>query len=1320
MKKINLMALISAFVCLFIMPASAQTRRPVDSKHPLWMVHVDVWNKADPQKIIDLIPTDIRPYVCMNLSLSCQYDTEKNVYKMPQNAILTFKSWATVCQANGMWFTCQPASGGHTHIQDSDLATFEYFFTHYPNFLGWNYAEQFWGFDATGDASSSTQASRLALFAKLVPMHHKYGGFLTISFCGNIWSHGLNPVGMMKRNSDLLSACQQYPDAIVWLYKYTTASCWYNNESVSFSPFISGLTNYYGVRYDKCGWDGALGCLYGQNHGKKYPVAAGIGTVMEQTCVNGGAIWDGPELIWTEDFQNLSNTTVDGYTRRNWGRYAGFDNAWIDMFRKIIDGTMYIPTRSEVVGKTKIVVVNDVTSGSDENKYAAWGDLYDGLYKQTDPFNIGTGQWMNNCCYFKKTGRYGTIPVAIGLYDATAKSIPVQVKKSTYSSRWNTQTAKVNEFNNYYPEVSTGDLFVNRYRNQIVAYTPYSYSNSHLWATGTIPLKYNTCTNLKLEFGKLCSGVVHEYSDHINLYLNNYRTDTTTLVLDRITVTGAKSKPTFTVTNRQSAVSNNSSSWNSSTGTFVLSINHCGPVDVKINCAGSNTGRSTDVVSSSTLATPQQPSEYRGDVIIEAEDMDYKSIKSCVLDPYNLYPSVRGHAGNGFMDMGTSTSGSLRHYYTAKYAEKYNIILRYTNLGSAGQMTMSVNGTSQKVTLATTNTNEWKEVTLSNVSLAKGNNTLIITNTGGVNAYIDNVTYSPVNQTSTTSTTTTTTAATTSSTSGLSTVNLTANDFKTWSAADATNKLVSDADGACNVGSSTDLIFGEYGVYYLDYADLSNVSKLTIVASAGEPRMLFNRASDGGTIQVELPRDKSTYETVTTNSDGTTTYVVDVAKIVKQCGFAHLHAIKGANWTNCTAKSMQITYAEESTGTSLTQALTKGNYRPEGWTCYDAGSKLSTGDAYSGPRVFNFTAGGDFSYGFYIRQQSPSAAGYIEYGNNNGYALTINQLGNYYLTFNCAAWQGSPYVKAEVYTPSGNVIAKTFVQCTKNLNKSTSASTSGSNTGSLSFYALDKGNYRVRFTPCADANGNGGYWLEAMVANINFRYMGNPLSFIQGNYVNNGWTILDGGNAVASGSKTSGPRIFCFPTAGLFNHALYVRSTSANTSANYAEFGGTKGYALSLLPGNYTVSYDYAAWSGAPYLKCEILNESGNTVASTITACAYSVSKNTSASTASAGNASLTFNISTLGNYRVRWTPVADAQGTGAYWLETLVGDIRIMQNSGLESKSLIPGESLDDATDIESIEEPEAPVYYNLQGTKVQNPTRGIYIRNGKKVFVR
>ena len=744
MKTSMIRLALAATLLIASLNVSAQERRPIDSKHPLWLVHVDVWNKADPQKIIDLIPDDIKPYVCMNLSLSCQYDTEKNVYKMPQNAVKTYKSWGTVCQQNGMWFTCQPASGGHTHIQDDDLETFEYFYQHFPNFLGWNYAEQFWGFDEAGDKSSSTQSSRIALFAKLVPMAHQYGGFLTVSFCGNIWSHPLNPVGMMKRNKDLLKACQDYPEAILWLYKYTTSSCFYNNESVTFSPFISGLAKNYGVRYDNCGWNGALEAFFGKDNGKKYPVAAGIGTVMEQTCVNGGAVWDGPELIWTEDFQNLNNSTVNGYTRRNWGTFPGFQNAWIDMFRKIIDGTLYIPTREEVVEKTKIVVINDVSSGNDEQKYAAWGDLYDGLYKQTDPFNKNNGQWMDNYCYFKKTGRYGAIPVAIGLYDDVAKAIPVQVKKSAYTSRWSSQTKKVAEFNKQYREVSTGDLYVNRYKNQLVTYTPYTYMNKKTTASAEIPLEYNTCEKLELTWGKLSSGLIKEYADSITFYLNNYRTDTTTAVLDKIAVTGATEEPTFTLTKRGKATATTTNEWDAETGTYTLSVKHMGPVDITLHCAGEATERSSDMVSSTPLSAdlPKQPEDYEGEIIIEAEDMDFKNIKSCVTDPYTWYPNVRGHAGNGFMDMGNNTSGALRHEINIKHPGDYRVAIRYNCTSKTATLATTINGKRNSVRCEKTTSNEWKKATF-DATLKEGKNTLTITNTGGAAMYIDNVTYAP-------------------------------------------------------------------------------------------------------------------------------------------------------------------------------------------------------------------------------------------------------------------------------------------------------------------------------------------------------------------------------------------------------------------------------------------------------------------------------------------------------------------------------------------------------------------------------------------------
>lgn len=741
MKKTIIKIILMLVLSVFFLPVMAQQRRPIDNEHPLWLVHIDVWYTADPQKIIDLIPDDVKPYVCMNLSLSCQFDKEKNVYKMPQQAVRTYKSWASVCQKNGMWFTCQPASGGHTHIQDDDMETFEYFFKRYPNFLGWNYAEQFWGFDEAGDMSSSSQDSRWALFAKLVEMSHKYGGFLTVSFCGNIWSHALNPLGEMKRNTDLLEACRKYPEAMLWLFKYTTSSCFYNNESVTFSPFISGLAKNYGVRYDNCGWNGATEEIVGKDK-CKYPASAGIGTVMEQTGINGGAVWDGPELTWREEcFHEVGTTTVDGYRRRNWEQFPNFKGVWLDMFRKVIDGTIRIPSRKEVVERTKIVVVNDVSTGNDEQKYAAWGSLYDGLYKQDDPFNRGNGQWMDNFCYLKKTGRYPTIPVVLELADDLAQSIPLQVKKSNYSQRWSSTAKKVEDFNQYYPEVSTGDLFVARMGNQLVTYTPYTYLNKKISAVASIPLKYNTCDTLRLNYGKLSSGTIREYAGHLDIYLNNFRTDTTLAVKDVITVIGATEQPTYTLEKRNNAMCTHSGEWNADSHTYTLTVNHMGPIDISIQCSGNNT-RDEEAPAATALPIPRQPEAFHGPIIIEAEDMDYRNIKNCSLSPYSQYPNEIGHAGNGFIDMGTNSSGSLRHQLTLTEGGQYRIVVRYTCESTAGHLSLLVNGTRKIVDCERTAFNEWRKASVE-VSLNEGTNDLRLNNVEGMPVFIDQIVYMP-------------------------------------------------------------------------------------------------------------------------------------------------------------------------------------------------------------------------------------------------------------------------------------------------------------------------------------------------------------------------------------------------------------------------------------------------------------------------------------------------------------------------------------------------------------------------------------------------
>lgn len=750
MKK-NFLLLVLLMLTIAWQSATAQQRRPIDSQHPLWLIHIDVWNSADPQKIIDLIPADIKPYVCMNLSLSCQFDTNTSMYRMPRNAVRTYKSWASVCQLNNMWFSCQPASGGHTHIQDNDLETFEYFFKTYPNFLGWNYAEQFWAFGDAGDMSSMTAASRWALFANLVEMSHKYGGFLTVSWCGGDYHMSTNPMAELKADKNFLAACKKYPEAILFLYKYTHASSFYNNESICWGPFISGLAKNYGVRYDNCGWNDTTKKLVGENK-CTYPGSAGIGTVMEQTCVNGGAVWDGPELIWTEDFKNLNNTTVNGYTRRNWGRFDNFNGIWLDMWRRIIDGTMYIPTREEVVNKTKIAVINDFSSGYES--YTSWDDLYNGLYLQTDPFNQrkesrhNYGQWYNNLCYFKSTGRYGAIPIVIDMYDDIAKSIPIKVKRSNYQSRWSDEATKQADFNEQYPEVSTGDLYVNRYRNQLVTYTPYSYLNSKKTATADIPLLYNTCEKMNLTYGKLSSGVIREYEDHINFYLNNYRRDTTNAITDKIVIYGVKSTPSCTLTMPSTGADSQKATitlkrYDSAKKTYTIWLSHLGPVLLSIKCTGDGTDRMTDVLPADTLALPKQPEPFKGPIIIEAENMDYKNVNVALTHSGWWAQEYKDFAAMGYVETYENANSSLRHSLKLTEGGDYNIRVRYCNSNKAGSMKATVNGTDYAMTFEKVDINDWREAVIT-TTLNAGENTLILQNSDLIKMTIDQIIYEPV------------------------------------------------------------------------------------------------------------------------------------------------------------------------------------------------------------------------------------------------------------------------------------------------------------------------------------------------------------------------------------------------------------------------------------------------------------------------------------------------------------------------------------------------------------------------------------------------
>ena len=140
------------------------------------------------------------------------------------------------------------------------------------------------------------------------------------------------------------------------------------------------------------------------------------------------------------------------------------------------------------------------------------------------------------------------------------------------------------------------------------------------------------------------------------LYLNNYRNDTTTQVLDKIVIVGATEEPTYTVTKRTLASHTTTEEWDAETGTFTLNVKHLGALDVTINCTGTATERSTDTASSEPLTEdlPKQPEDYNGEIIIEAENLDRKDVGSVALTHSGWWAqNVKDFAGMGYVDLGT-------------------------------------------------------------------------------------------------------------------------------------------------------------------------------------------------------------------------------------------------------------------------------------------------------------------------------------------------------------------------------------------------------------------------------------------------------------------------------------------------------------------------------------------------------------------------------------------------------------------------------------------------------------------------------------------
>ena len=733
--------------------AASTLRRPVDNEHPMWIVHIETWNTPDPQKIIALIPEDIRPYVVFNISMSIYWTNHQ--WGMVQDGYELAKSWLKACGDAGVWCMIQPSSGGQCHFPDYDRSynsvnypnkgkfvshadedyentIYAEFFRDYPNFIGFNYCEQFWGFEAADFPITVPQ--RYQHFAHLLKLCNKYGGYLDVSWCGNQWSPNINPLAMLKQVPEWEEACRKYSENFILEEKYTQGGYIADMESLVYGYYVAGYCDNFGIRYDETGWTDSTWSGSGASSKDQFNQVTGLPIYLERMVKNGATVIDGPELVTVDDFKETwGYTDSEGYHVREWKMLDQFQNVAMDFMRKIVDGSVEIPTREEVVRNTKVVLIHDVNSGNIDNKYSTYPSLFEGLYRMN-----GDGNLKDNHNLYKQTGRYQTIPTVLALTDSLAKSIPVQVKHSAYTSKWNSISAKQNEFNSLYLSEYTGNCYVGRNDNTWIAYN----NNKNGSNCGAVfNLRYNSCKSMDVNFNAYGNALIHEFNDRIEIYANNYdEKHPTELRTDTFKIVGCSGEPAFTAKDRGVGQVKSQITTSYENETFTVTLRHNGPVDLSVNCQGSETNRLT-APAKHALTAPAQPSFYVGVRQYEAETFDYKNIEGNVANACGS--GVSNIQGQGFLKFGKNGNAAVKDIVTTKKAGEFTFKLRYSSTSDINNVDLYVNG-SKVTTLrlgSTSGYSNWKTAE-QKINLKAGDNKIELKANAGLSSslYLDNFT----------------------------------------------------------------------------------------------------------------------------------------------------------------------------------------------------------------------------------------------------------------------------------------------------------------------------------------------------------------------------------------------------------------------------------------------------------------------------------------------------------------------------------------------------------------------------------------------------
>lgn len=211
-----------------------------------------------------------------------------------------------------------------------------------------------------------------------------------------------------------------------------------------------------------------------------------------------------------------------------------------------------------------------------------------------------------------------------------------------------------------------------------------------------------------------------------------------------------------------------------------------------------------------------------------------------------------------------------------------------------------------------------------------------------------------------------------------------------------------------------------------------------------------------------------------------------------------------------------------------------------------------------------------------------------------------------------------------------------------------------------------------------------------------------------------GWITYDGNEKRTgySSGYTSGCRVFQFTgSQHAFDYGLYFRNVNGTSRAGYVKYAPTGTDAtLTLAPGKYTLKYKICNWNQSNFSPVDICVEkrNGTVIASSQYTPRVNIGNSASNSFGSVALKTFQFEVPEAGEYVLAFY-TADAG-----WADGVIGDLQLYVNgymaTAIEDVRVLP-EKYATATDGQ---------WHDLSGRMVRNPMRGVYIRDGKKVWVK